>query len=278
MPADTAAIRRAVLRLALPIVGSNLLQRGVGVVDTVMVGRLGAEELAAVGLAQLLIFFQMALVYGLGVGLTVMVAYHTGAGDAVRRARTVRSGLALGLGLAVGLSLLGLWGSPWAAALLGASGRVLELSVAYLLVSWILFVFLVFLLAVGLKSGNVKSAPEACMRQSGEYPKRRAANTPNRSQSTANLREGGRDLRRPRSSHPPSRRPGEKFAPISRACPNHGQRRFTSERSLTATSASHFDHANAGGLIHLFVRIGGARVCCGAMGPAGGTWRSALTL
>ncbi|HEU5393948.1 MAG TPA: MATE family efflux transporter [Candidatus Methylomirabilis sp.] len=145
MPADTAAIRRAVLRLALPIVASNLLQRGVGIVDALMVGRLGAAELAAVGLAQLLIFFQMALVYGLGVGLTVMVAYHTGAGDAARRAQTVRSGLALGLALAVGLSLLGLWGSPWAAALLGASGRVLELSVAYLLVSWILFVFLVFL-------------------------------------------------------------------------------------------------------------------------------------
>lgn len=145
MPADTAAIRRAVLRLALPIVASNLLQRGVGIVDALMVGRLGAAELAAVGLAQLLIFFQMALVYGLGVGLTVMVAYHTGAGDAARRAHTVRSGLALGLALAVGLSLLGLWGSRWAAALLGASGRVLELSVAYLLVSWILFAFLVFL-------------------------------------------------------------------------------------------------------------------------------------
>lgn len=143
--ADTRAIRKAVLRLALPIVASNLLQRGVGIVDALMVGRLGAAELAAVGLAQLLIFFQMALVYGLGVGLTVMVAYHTGAGDAVRRAQMVRSGLAIGLGLAAGLSLLGLWGSRWAAALLGASGRVLELAVAYLLVSWLLFAFLVFL-------------------------------------------------------------------------------------------------------------------------------------
>ncbi|MBI4413013.1 MAG: MATE family efflux transporter [candidate division NC10 bacterium] len=143
--ADTRAIRKAVLRLALPIVASNLLQRGVGIVDALMVGRLGAAELAAVGLAQLLIFFQMALVYGLGVGLTVMVAYHTGAGDAARRAQMVRSGLAMGLGLAAGLSLLGLWGSRWAAALLGASGRVLELAVAYLLVSWLLFAFLVFL-------------------------------------------------------------------------------------------------------------------------------------
>jgi putative MATE family efflux protein len=143
--ADTAAIRKAVLHLALPIAASNLLQRGVGIVDTLMVGRLGAAELAAVGLAQLLIFFQMALVFGLGVGLTVMVAYHTGAGDAARRAQTVRTGLALGLGLAAALSLLGLWGSRWAATLLGASDRVLELAVSYLFVSWLLFAFLVFL-------------------------------------------------------------------------------------------------------------------------------------
>ena len=143
--ADTAAIRKAVLRLALPIVGSNLLQRGVGIVDTLMVGRLGAAELAAVGLAQLLIFFQMALVFGLGIGLTVMVGYHTGAGDAARRAQTIRTGLALGLGLAAGLSFLGLWGSRWAAALLGATDRVLDLAVAYLVVSWLLFAFLVFL-------------------------------------------------------------------------------------------------------------------------------------
>jgi len=143
--ADTAAIRNAVLRLALPIVGSNLLQRGVGIVDTLMVGRLGAAELAAVGLAQLLIFFQMALVFGLGIGLTVMVGYHTGAGDAARRAQTIRTGLALGLGLAAGLSFLGLWGSRWAAALLGATDRVLDLAVAYLVVPWLLFAFLVFL-------------------------------------------------------------------------------------------------------------------------------------
>ena len=79
--------RRAVLALALPIVGSDLLQRGVNVVDALLVGRLGAAELAAVGLSQLLLMFVMSLVYGLGVGATVMVAFHTGAADARERFR-----------------------------------------------------------------------------------------------------------------------------------------------------------------------------------------------
>jgi Na+-driven multidrug efflux pump len=56
--------RRAVLALALPLVGSDLLQRGVNVVDALLVGRLGAAELAAVGLSQLLLMFVMALVSG----------------------------------------------------------------------------------------------------------------------------------------------------------------------------------------------------------------------
>jgi Na+-driven multidrug efflux pump len=59
-------IRCTVLALALPIVGSDLLQRGVNVVDALLVGRLGAAELAAVGLSQLFLMFVMALVYGLG--------------------------------------------------------------------------------------------------------------------------------------------------------------------------------------------------------------------
>src|SRR5512137_1356502 len=99
------AIRRAVLTLALPLVGSDLLQRGVNVGDALLVGRLGAAELAAVGLSQLLLMFVMALVYGLGVGSTVMVAFHTGAADMRRRAWAARMTLLMGAVAAAALGL-----------------------------------------------------------------------------------------------------------------------------------------------------------------------------
>ena len=73
-PIERPPLRREVLRLALPLIGSDLLQRGVNVVDALLVGRLGAAELAAVGLAHLLLTIALSLVYGLGVGVTVMVA------------------------------------------------------------------------------------------------------------------------------------------------------------------------------------------------------------
>jgi len=135
----------ALVRLALPIAGSNLLQRGVGIVDTLMVGRLGAAELAAVGLSQLLIFFLMALVYGLGIGCTVAVAYHTGAGDQDERARAIRASLLLGLAASAGLTLLGLFVSEPTARFLGASGPVLTLTVEYLVITWTFFIFKVML-------------------------------------------------------------------------------------------------------------------------------------
>ena len=135
----------ALVRLALPIAGSNLLQRGVGIVDTLMVGRLGAVELAAVGLSQLLIFFLMALVYGLGIGCTVAVAYHTGAGDQDERASAIRASLLLGLAASAGLTILGLFVSEPTARFLGASGPVLTLTVEYLVITWTFFIFKVML-------------------------------------------------------------------------------------------------------------------------------------
>lgn len=138
-------IRRALFRLALPIVGANLLHRGVGIVDAVMVGRLGAEAMAAVGLANLLIMFVMGLVLGLGLGSTVLVAFHTGANNAARRGRTVRATLVVGAVATAVLVPTGLATSRLAARLMGASGPVEDLAADYLAIIWAGFIFRVYL-------------------------------------------------------------------------------------------------------------------------------------
>lgn len=137
--------RRAVLALALPLVGSDLLQRGVNVVDALLVGRLGAAELAAVGLSQLLLMFVMALVYGLGVGATVMVAFHTGATDSRRRALAARTVLLIGVAATLVLGCSGILFSSPVARFMGADGRLLALTLDYLHVTWFLFAAYVYL-------------------------------------------------------------------------------------------------------------------------------------
>ncbi len=138
-------MRRAVLTLALPIVGSDLLQRGVNVVDALLVGRLGAAELAAVGLSQLFLMFVMALVYGLGVGATVMVAFHTGARDIRQRNWATATVLVAGGGATILLSAIGIFCSPSLARFMGAEGSLLNLTLVYLRVTWYLFGCYVFL-------------------------------------------------------------------------------------------------------------------------------------
>jgi putative MATE family efflux protein len=145
LPDEQRALRRAVLTLALPIVGSDLLQRGVNVVDALLVGRLGAAELAAVGLSQLLLMLVMSLVYGLGVGSTVMVAFHTGATDERRRIWAARTTLLIGLVASLTLGFAGILLSRAATTFMGAEGRLLELTLAYLDVTWKLFAAYVFL-------------------------------------------------------------------------------------------------------------------------------------
>ncbi len=142
---DQREMRRTVLRLALPMVGSDLLQRGVNVVDALLVGRLGAAELAAVGLSQLMLMFIMALVYGMGVGCTVMVAFHTGATDDRRRAWAVRTSLVIGLAATLLLGGAGILLTRPAAMFMGARGRLLDLTLEYLRITWYLFGGYVFL-------------------------------------------------------------------------------------------------------------------------------------
>ncbi len=137
------AVRRQVTALALPIVANNLLQHGVGVVDTVMVGHVGPYQLAAVGLCQILILTATAFVYCIAVGSAVLVARHTGAEEYDPRRWVGNSALASGLitGVMLGVLLGSLGG--WAAALVGARGEMLAESIRYLEIIGVAYAFMV---------------------------------------------------------------------------------------------------------------------------------------
>ncbi|MBT1689491.1 MATE family efflux transporter [Dawidia soli] len=81
------------LILALPVMLSNLGHVLMGVTDTMMVGHLGAESLAAAGLA--LVVFNVFMLFGVGVSyaMTPLVAAAHGAGDTSTIAAVVRHGL-----------------------------------------------------------------------------------------------------------------------------------------------------------------------------------------
>jgi putative MATE family efflux protein len=94
-------MRRVIYALAFPIVGTNLLLRGVGIVDTAIVGHISAEAQAAVGMSQWIVSFMMALIQGINVGGVIAVARHTGAGDHEKRIAAADTALWMGVGMAI---------------------------------------------------------------------------------------------------------------------------------------------------------------------------------
>ncbi len=76
--------RREVLLLAWPIGVSMISYTLKGVVDALMVGRLGVEALAGMGLATVLSFTVLAFAMGLLRGQKSLISQHRGAGDPAR--------------------------------------------------------------------------------------------------------------------------------------------------------------------------------------------------
>src|SRR5947209_20203091 len=99
-PADASELR-ATIALAVPVVVVQLGFTAMGVVDTLMVGRLSARALAAVAIGNLYFFNASILGSGTLMALDPIVAQAVGAGDTETIARSVQRGLVLSLALSV---------------------------------------------------------------------------------------------------------------------------------------------------------------------------------
>jgi MATE family multidrug resistance protein len=110
-------VTRQLVLLALPIVAVNLGMTLMGAVDTLMVGRVSAEALAAVALGNVL-FFSLAM---LGVGITLaldpVIAQALGAGDPEGVTLGVQRGVVLAFLMSVPLAALLLLGESFARVL-----------------------------------------------------------------------------------------------------------------------------------------------------------------
>ncbi len=140
-PLTRKELWKEIWTLAWPIAGSNFLLRGAVIVDTAMVGRLGAAALAGIGIAQIPVFLAMAVERGLGIGGQVLVAYHTGANEPDRRLKVARAVVALSLMSAVVVAAF-LWLiSPPICRWMSAGDAMLAEALAFLQVYYVVFVF-----------------------------------------------------------------------------------------------------------------------------------------
>ena len=97
---------RSTVALAVPVVFVQLGFMAMGVVDTLMVGRLSARALAAVAIGNLYFFNVSILASGTLMALDPIVAQALGAGDEEMVARSAQRALLLSLGLSVVMTLV----------------------------------------------------------------------------------------------------------------------------------------------------------------------------
>ena len=119
------------LKLAYPIILGMLGHTVVGIVDNIMVGKLGATELAAVSLGNSFVFIAMSLGIGFSTAITPLVAEADGKGDIEKGRSAFHHGLYLCTILGVVLFTIIFFSKPLI-AFMGQPKHVVDLAKPYL--------------------------------------------------------------------------------------------------------------------------------------------------
>lgn len=109
-----------------------ILQMIVGIADIAMVGRLGADELAAVGLGRQLVFVFQGLISGLSVGTTALIARYIGAKEKEKAVAVGEQSLIFGAILSLAVGAVGVLYGDSFLRFLGATPTVVSLGYDYL--------------------------------------------------------------------------------------------------------------------------------------------------
>ena len=99
---------RITLRLALPLIVGQVSQMLMGVVDTMMIGRVGVTELAASSFANTILYLPMMFGIGMSMAVSIRVSQARGAEDPAAARGALRHGLWIAVGIAL-LTLLAAW-------------------------------------------------------------------------------------------------------------------------------------------------------------------------
>lgn len=129
-------IDREIARLAVPSLGALVAEPLFVLTDTAMVGHLGADALAGLGLASTILQTAIGLLIFLAYATTPAVARRLGSGDRAGALTAGVDGLWLALGIGVLLLVTLLPASPAIVGAFGASGAVEAAALEYLTIAW----------------------------------------------------------------------------------------------------------------------------------------------
>jgi len=103
---DEARLSRSVLRMAWPVVVHQVSLSMVQLVDTLLVGHLGKDALAGVGLGSIVFWIPQSGIFAVGIGAIAVVARNVGSGHRERASATAAMALMMAVAWGVLLALV----------------------------------------------------------------------------------------------------------------------------------------------------------------------------
>ncbi len=168
MAADNKAIinedsstKKVIMKLAWPVIAEHSLATITHIVDMMMVGRLGASAVAAVGLTMQPVFFSTALASALGVGTTALVSRFTGSDENEKAASVLQQSVLLSIIFSLVFAAIFYFSAPYLLTLMGGEAEVITLGTGYLRVMTPGFVFMVlaFIVTAALRGAGETKTP-----------------------------------------------------------------------------------------------------------------------
>lgn len=124
--------RRLILFLAWPAILAHISVTVMQLIDAAMVGRLGTDASAAIGLMSSTTWLVNGVLSGINYGFSVQCAQAIGAGDIPMARRLCRQGLLAGLVCSLVVGGAGAAMSAWLPVWLGGSAEIVPLSAGYI--------------------------------------------------------------------------------------------------------------------------------------------------
>lgn len=117
--------------ISLPIIGAMISQSIINLVDAAMVGQLGDDALAGVGIGAYATFVMVSVVMGMSAAVQALVARRFGAGDNERLTEPLYAGLWLAMLIGTPLGLLFYFSAPFFIPFFSRDSGVISIALPY---------------------------------------------------------------------------------------------------------------------------------------------------
>lgn len=124
-------VRRAIVLLSIPMVLEMGMESVFALVDAFFVSRLGVDAIATVGLTESVMMIIYSLSFGMGMGVTAVVARRTGEKDDRGASRSAMQGILLATVIGLVIAVPGFLFAERILMVMGAEQGVLEVGTAY---------------------------------------------------------------------------------------------------------------------------------------------------